>query len=208
MSEKKVVRKSVAIGLGIICIVLVSGLVGAFAYYHYTPMINHNDNTISSLNAEISQLNSTILGLQEQLGAYNLTINSLKTDLTNLQEQLNELLNGTITPIGIITSNPSAWVNKTVEIQGTLTELPFIAYVPWQIPPPWNYWLNSSSNGIDQIGVLWNGSPDVFSQVQISGVVRQGIENLNGTSITVFYIEASTINPFASYINATLGTTP
>jgi hypothetical protein len=33
MSEKKVVRRSVAIALGIICIILVIGLVGMFAYY-------------------------------------------------------------------------------------------------------------------------------------------------------------------------------
>jgi hypothetical protein len=187
MSEKKVVRRSVAVGLGMICVVVVAGLVGAFAYYHYTPIINDKDNTISSLNTEISQLNSTILSLQEQVGADNLTINYLKT-----------ILNGTITPLGIITSNPSVWVNTTVLVQGTLTELPFEAYIAWQIPPPWNYWLNSS-NGIAKIGVQSGvralcSVPLNSSQNQIFGIVRQGIENLNGTNIAVFYIEALTVD--------------
>ena len=214
MSEKKTVRRSVAIGLGIICIVVVAGLVGALAYYNYTPIINDKDKTISSLtaeigqlNSEINQLNSTILNLQGQVGVDNLTINLLKANLTNLQDQLNWLLNVTTIPIETITSNPSAWVNRTVVVQGVLTELPLEAYLPWQLGPPWNHMLNSSKS-IDQIGVLWNGSDDVFSQVQISGIVRQGMENLNGTNTTVFYIEALTIDPFAVYINLTLGATP
>jgi hypothetical protein len=33
MTERKVVGRGVAIGLGIICIVLIAGLAGALAYY-------------------------------------------------------------------------------------------------------------------------------------------------------------------------------
>lgn len=111
-------------------------------------------------------------------------------------------------------NNPSAWVNTTVVIQGTLTQYPDPSnsgligfstgpYIPPGfeippdiIPPPWNYTL-SSSNGIGNIGVLWNGtaaSPN-YSQVQICGVVRQGIEeDFFGTNTTVFYIEALTVD--------------
>ena len=96
------------------------------------------------------------------------------------------------TTLGMIVSNPPAWVNKTVVVQGALgVQL----YFPWQILP-WNYLL-VSSNGINQIGVLWNGAVPNSSQVQIYGVVRQGpegLENINGTEI-VFYIEAETVNP-------------
>jgi hypothetical protein len=192
VSEKKVVRRSVAIGLGIICVVVVSSLVGAFAYYHYTPIMNDNDNTIFSLKTEISQL--------------NLTISSLSANLTYLQDQLNGLLNVTEVPLGLIASNPSVWVNRTIIVEGALYELPIEMYLPWQIGPPWGYLLNSS-NGLNQIGVQWNGAVPNSSQVQIYGVVSQGIENLGGSTI-VFYIEALTINPFSSYYLMQHGATP
>jgi hypothetical protein len=57
MSEvepKKMVSRSVAIALGIICIILAVSLVGAFAYY--MPTINDKDNTISSLKSQFTNL--------------------------------------------------------------------------------------------------------------------------------------------------------
>lgn len=51
MSEKKMVRRSAALALGIVCIVLVAGLfVGLFITY----------GEISSLNSQISDLNDTV----------------------------------------------------------------------------------------------------------------------------------------------------
>jgi hypothetical protein len=83
--QEKVVSRNVAVALGIICIVVVASLVGAFAYY--TPIINGKDTTISSLNsslnaenAEISQLYFTINSLKA-----NLTMNNL-TDILSLNE--------------------------------------------------------------------------------------------------------------------------
>jgi hypothetical protein len=77
LSEKKTVRRSVAVGLSIVCVVVVAGLVGAFAYYHYTPIISGKDTTISSLNAEINQLNSSLNALNAEINQLNLTINNL-----------------------------------------------------------------------------------------------------------------------------------
>jgi predicted PurR-regulated permease PerM len=58
MSEKIMVRRSVAVALGVICIVLVAGLVGAFAYY--VTVVNSEivdrDRTISSLNSQVTNL--------------------------------------------------------------------------------------------------------------------------------------------------------
>lgn len=54
LKPKKMVRRSVAIALGIICIILAVSLVGAFAYY--MPIINDKDNTISSLDSQLSNL--------------------------------------------------------------------------------------------------------------------------------------------------------
>jgi predicted PurR-regulated permease PerM len=65
MSEKKVVRRSVAISLGIICIVLIAGLVGAIAYYtmNTTSNTTYNDyiSTHSHTNTEYDAMWSPYL---------------------------------------------------------------------------------------------------------------------------------------------------
>jgi hypothetical protein len=57
---KKVVSRGVAIGLGIICLILIVGLIGAIA--DYTSIISGKDSTINSLNSQVSSLKS-IVGL-------------------------------------------------------------------------------------------------------------------------------------------------
>jgi hypothetical protein len=183
------------------------------------PMINDKDNTISLQKLELLQLHTTnanlgieVIQLQAWLDGnetllnqtetwlgdnityYNSQISSSNSQIANIQNQLNSLMDGTETSLDIIMSNPLAWVNKTVVVQGALIKVP-----PSLLPG--NYWLNSS-NGISQIGVLWNGAIPNSSQVQIHGVVRQETENikvtnLNETNITfsVPYIEAETVNP-------------
>lgn len=84
MSEKKVVGRSVAVALGIVCILLIVGLGGAMA--HYTVIINNKDNEVKGQKASISQLNATI---EDQ----NSTINQLNTNITNLQNQNTNLQN-------------------------------------------------------------------------------------------------------------------
>jgi hypothetical protein len=86
LSEKKTVRRSVAIALGIICVVVVAGLVGAFAYY-----VNEKNSTISSLNAQISSKDSQISQLNSQISDQNSTISSLNSQVINLQNQVNNL---------------------------------------------------------------------------------------------------------------------
>jgi hypothetical protein len=54
MSEKKMVTRSVAIGLGIICIILIVGFVGAFAIY--MPALARANSLTSSLQTQNSQL--------------------------------------------------------------------------------------------------------------------------------------------------------
>lgn len=55
MDEDILVSRRVIIGLGIICVLLVVvSLVGAFAYYR--PIIDDKDNTISSLNSQLSNV--------------------------------------------------------------------------------------------------------------------------------------------------------
>ena len=65
MSEKKVVGRNIAIALGIICIVLALGLVGAIA--NYTSIISGKDDTITYYESQIATLNSQINSLQSEL---------------------------------------------------------------------------------------------------------------------------------------------
>jgi hypothetical protein len=70
MNGKKVVSKTVVIALGLMCIVLVAGLVAAFAVHMHT---------ISSLNSQISSVNSTVTTLQSQVSALTAIINMSKS---------------------------------------------------------------------------------------------------------------------------------
>jgi hypothetical protein len=68
MSEKPIEKKSgrvVAITLGIICIILAVGLVGAVA--NYTSIISGKDNTIATKDSQISSLNSQIDDLTQMI---------------------------------------------------------------------------------------------------------------------------------------------
>ena len=87
MRPKKVVGRSVAIGLGIICIVLVAGLGVVMAYYamqinikdstynDYVSTHRYADSYYNSLNSQISQLNSNITNMQTQINILNATAN-------------------------------------------------------------------------------------------------------------------------------------
>lgn len=87
--EKKVVGRTVAIGLGIICIVLVVILVGAIA--DYTSIISGKDTSISSQASQI-------LSLQKQV--------SNLTDTVNLSQLKNWVSNQ---PVSISASGYTSW---------------------------------------------------------------------------------------------------
>jgi hypothetical protein len=72
MSEKKMVRRSVAFALGITFIILIAGLSGAFAYY----IIDKNNN-ISALNTQISGKDSQINSLNDTITVLNSTVRDL-----------------------------------------------------------------------------------------------------------------------------------
>jgi uncharacterized protein HemX len=146
MSEikpKKMVRRSVAVALGIICIVVVAGLVGGFGYFML--VVDDKDNTISLLTSQmsnkdtqISQLNSTISSLNSRISQLNTNatslrnqIDSLNSNVTNLQSQVNNLTdilnlskstvlyNGTVT---IISSTELAMrARATLRVSNTTT---------------------------------------------------------------------------------------
>jgi DNA-binding transcriptional ArsR family regulator len=198
-SENKVVGRNVALALGIICIVLAATLVGAFAYY--VPMINDKDHTISSLGAQISQLHSNITNLQKQIASDNSTINSLTSQVTNLQKEINDLLNATSVNVNEITVNPSAWVNRTVVVEGVLS----LVFFPVFEYSPWGYELISGNQTIGvsmsasvNMSALWNHGFNGSGYVRIYGVVEKGEIIFTpgwGSPEVTYYIEAEAVEP-------------
>jgi hypothetical protein len=72
MSERKVVGRNVAIALGIICMILAVGLVGAVA--NYTSIISGKENTIASLNSQIANLQNQVNDLNSIINLEKSTV--------------------------------------------------------------------------------------------------------------------------------------
>jgi uncharacterized coiled-coil protein SlyX len=119
--EKKVAGKNVAIALGIICIILAVGLVGAIA--DYTSIISGKDNTISSLNSQITTKNNTISSLNSQIADKDSQIASKDSQISNLQNQVYEL-NDTLN-----LAKSTVWVSNEAVNQ------PAGSYVYWTRSP-------------------------------------------------------------------------
>lgn len=97
--------------------------------------------------------------------------------------------------VSTLTSDPSAWVNRTVVVEGNIS-----AYNPpgwWD--PPWNYELSSNAT----IGVFWQGNYNLYNEknVIIRGVVMEGqwremLANWTSTLFgpVVYFIKAERID--------------
>ena len=91
--QKKIVSRTMVIALGLICIVLAAGLVGAIAVY--MPMVSNlesqiaeKNSTISSLNSQVSSLNSQVSSLQDNLEQVNSTILDYKNAIDAFNSQV------------------------------------------------------------------------------------------------------------------------
>jgi hypothetical protein len=87
MSEKKMVRRSVAVAIGIV--ILLIGIVGAASYYD--PIVSDNNNTIRDKNSQIDSLNAQIYYLNGQLNYFNSIANSLNNTVNNLKDIIGSL---------------------------------------------------------------------------------------------------------------------
>jgi cell division protein FtsB len=88
MAERKVVGRKIAIGLGVICIVLSVGLVVALAAYLPTSA------QVDSLNAQIAQNSATVAALNSQITSLQSQVNRLNSSSANaeyLQSQISDL---------------------------------------------------------------------------------------------------------------------
>jgi hypothetical protein len=93
MNGKQFVGRSVAIGLGIICIILAAGLIGVFAYYTVTinnQSVKYNDyvSTHSHADSDYNSLSTQLTNLSIIIQNQQNTIVSLNESLLNLEKPL------------------------------------------------------------------------------------------------------------------------
>jgi hypothetical protein len=79
MSEKKMVRRSVAVALGILCIILVAGFSGVIAYYVTT--LNNNNASYNDYVLSHSYTNYDYSVLNSSLNLYRSQVNDLTSIL-------------------------------------------------------------------------------------------------------------------------------
>jgi hypothetical protein len=96
MSEEKVVSRSVAVGLGMLCIIFMASLAGTIVYH--TMMINNKDESYDDYVASHSYTNSEYDSLDATYQTYagthshnNSEYDSLSSQNTALQDQVNYL---------------------------------------------------------------------------------------------------------------------
>jgi hypothetical protein len=91
MSEKKenMVDKKVVIALGVIVMVLFSGIIVVFAYF--SSAVNLRDNIIATKDQEILSLQSEIETLDEQVSNLQDQVETQQNQIVNLQNQLASL---------------------------------------------------------------------------------------------------------------------
>jgi len=135
MGEKKVVGRTVVIALGIICVILAVGLVGAIA--NYTSIISGKDNTIATKDSQIQTLTSQKNQLQTWLdGNKTLLEGWLNGNKTLLQttiaerDQLDAWLDGNETLLNqtqiwldgnkTLLSQTQTWLNGNLTLIDTL----------------------------------------------------------------------------------------
>ena len=91
MSEtkpRKVVGRSVAIGLAIVCVILIAGIGGALAYY--TMKINDKDAEIASVSAQLAATTNNITKLMNEKSQLQTCLDENTTLLALTQDWLND----------------------------------------------------------------------------------------------------------------------
>ncbi len=88
MSERRVVSRSVAIALGVLCAVLAAGL--AWTSMSYTSSLREKEAVIDSLRAEIASKDSRIGELESEAESLRGKIAELSAEVEKLRSQINE----------------------------------------------------------------------------------------------------------------------
>jgi uncharacterized coiled-coil protein SlyX len=126
-SSKKVVSRTVAIGLGVVCVVLAAGLVGALVLY--APMVADLQSQLSDQDSTIASLNSQISGLTSQVASLTMQVASLKASLdqsynsSEVQALIAEYVQQIQDDQAIISLSKSGYVVQNFPINQTAGEI-------------------------------------------------------------------------------------
>ncbi len=119
MGEKKLVRRSVAIVLGLLCILLLSGMVGAVIYYNsYVSNHTHTDMEYNSLTSQLANANENISSLNGQLFTLQSELTGNNTQSINLKAQV-DALNGQLTSLNKTVSTIEDYYNSLIYVYST-----------------------------------------------------------------------------------------
>jgi hypothetical protein len=162
---KKMVSRSVAIALGIICIILVAGL-GVVLFMAYSPT---SGSSITTLQSQFNDLNATYNGYVSAHSHTDSDYNSLNTQNTNLQSHV-DILTGQVDDLNstLTLSKSTIWVDgDSVSVMGlppTYEEsASFAGYVSVQVFSPVNttvevWYLSNGVSYENSTIVGWNGT--------------------------------------------------
>lgn len=168
MSGRRPARRSIAIALGMACIILVAGAVGAVTVYN--SLVNDRNSALASKDLQLSFLTS---------------------QLSSLVSDLISRMNAPVTSLDTSSLDLSVLVNETVVLEGRIYG-PRVYILEGM--PPWGYELDSNGT---VIGISWNGG-DFFNRtsVRVYGVVTQGTLSggLTKPPGTVYYVKAERID--------------
>ena len=92
--------------------------------------------------------------------------------------------------ISEIISNPTAWENETIKVEGTIQRTAI------GIIQPFNCWLFDTENQTMRIGVKWHSESDLSGKnVRVIGVVRKGYAwvHPDHPGWWIYFIEASSV---------------
>lgn len=184
--EKKVATRTLVIALGIICAVLVIGLVGAMA--NYTGIINGKDNTITADNTQMqtmtnreSQLQTWLNGNKTLLGQAQTWLDGNKTLLGQTQTWLNGNETSLQTEIATLNSTISSLKAQITGLQSQITNLTGIVNLTNS-----TIWINDKTES--QPG----GSPWTFSaSVPYAGYLNVSILSSTAYNLTIKVIYTS-----------------
>jgi TolA-binding protein len=119
MGEKKLVSRSIAIVLGLLCILLLSGMVGAVIYYsNYVSNHTHTDTEYTSLTSQLANANENISSLNGQLSILQIELAGNSTQSTNLKAQV-DALNSQLTSLNKTVTTLEDYYNSLIYVYST-----------------------------------------------------------------------------------------
>jgi hypothetical protein len=115
-AQRKIFSRTMVIVLGLICIILAAGLVGAIAVY--MPMVSNLESQIAEKNSTISSLNSQVLSLNSQVLSLRADFEQVNSTISNYKDAIEAYTSQIAYYISIISLNESV----SLPVTQTLTQ--------------------------------------------------------------------------------------